>query len=263
MILRPVIRYFGGKSAQLTQIKNEFPTEPFDTYIEPFAGSFSVGLIIDAPTLIYNDLEKNVYCLHLVLNDKDLFEEFKHKCDLMYYSEDLRLYYKTQLKQDLSVVERAFAFFYINRTSYNGNGGFNINTSIRRTMSKSVSDLLSCIDRLPDLHEKLSKTIICNTDGLKLIEKYDKEGVFMYLDPPYHHSTRTSARYTEDLSNREQTELIDLLVNIKSAKILLSGYNCEEYDRLEWTRVDVITNTVDTKRNPKQKIESLWRNYDK
>lgn len=262
--LKPPVRYFGGKSLMINSIKNYFPKD-FDTYIEPFSGSFSIGLTIDCPNLIYNDLDKNVYSLYKVISDQDLYSGFKLMCDLSPYSEDLRNEYKIELKRDdLNLIERAFYFFYINRTSHNGIGGFSINTHIRRSMSKSVSDYLSAIDRLPELHDKLSKVIITNKDGIELIEKFDKEDSFLYLDPPYHQSTRTSARYKVDMSNIQQEKLINSLLDIKKAKILLSGYECDLYKKLEdngWNKKKILVKTTDGNRNPKTKIESLWLNY--
>lgn len=264
-ILTP-IKYFGGKSLLINKIKEYFPKEgTYNTYIEPFAGSFSIGLTVDCPNLIYNDLDKNVFSLYRVISDEDLFSKFKFFCDLAPYSEDIREQCKKELKRDdLSLLQRAVYFFYVNRTSHNGVGGFSINTVVRRNMSKSVSDYLSAIDRLPELHQKLSKVIVTNKNGIKLISKYDKKDVFFYLDPPYHWSTRTSARYKVDMNSNEQDELMNTLLEVKNAKILLSGYDCEAYSRLEqsgWNKFQFEVNTVDGNRVPKVKVESLWSNY--
>jgi len=154
---------------------------------------------------------------------------------------------------------------HFNRTTHSGIGGFSINLIIRRNMSKSVSDLLSSIDRLPELHQRLSKLIVLNQDGIKLIQKYNnKENILMYLDPPYHHSQRTSARYKIDMNNEQQTELIETIINSK-CKICLSGYKNDLYNKLEennkFKRIDFNVNTVTGTNKPKTKTESLWINY--
>ena len=180
------IRYFGSKGTMYNNIIKHFPKqEEFDTYVEPFGGTFVVGLKKEPSKIeVYNDLEQNVYSLYKVLSDKDMFEIFKQKCDLTIYSEDLRKEFKEKLKLDnLEIIERAFYFFYVNRTSHNGMGGFSMNSSIRRGMSKAVSDFLSCIDRLPELHERLSRVIVSNTDGVKLIRKYDGLNNLIYCVP--------------------------------------------------------------------------------
>ena len=160
-------------------IIEHFPNkEDFDIYIEPFGGSYSLGLKKEPTNVeIYNDLEQNVYSLYKVLSDETLFKEFKEKCDLVLYSDDIRKEFKVKLKEDIGIVDRAFYFFYVNRTSHNGIGGFSMNSSVRRGMSKAVSDFLSCIDRLPELHDRLSRVIISNTNGTSLIKKYNKEQV--------------------------------------------------------------------------------------
>jgi DNA adenine methylase len=262
------IRYFGGKGNGLRRtIYAHFPQKSqYEVYIEPFAGAANL-LLIKEPfgVEIYNDLEKNVYSLFKVLSSKELFKKFKELCDLSHYSSDLRDEYRSELKKDdLDLLERAYKFFYVNRTSVNGVGGFSVATCIRRNMSKPVSDMLSTIDGLPALHDRLSRIIVENTDGIELIKKYDRPKVFMYLDPPYAHETRTSARYKVDMSNEQQKELISTLIDLKHTKILLSGYDCKEYERLTkngWKKLKFDVKTQDGNRNSKTKTEVLWKNY--
>lgn len=197
-----------------------------------------------------------------MLSDKELFEQFKIKCDLSYYIADLRNEYRDKLKSDdLSLLDRAFYFFYVNRTSHNGIGGLSVNTVVRRNMSKSVSDMLSCIDRLPELHQRLSRCIVLNQDGINLIEKYNKENVFIYSDPPYEWSTRTSVRYKVDMDREGHLKFIDACLNSK-AKILISGYDCEIYDALtdaNFTKIKFEVNTIGGNMKPKTKVETLWK----
>lgn len=259
------IKYFGGKGTMYKNIIQYFPAqEEYNIYIEPFGGSFSIGLHKEpSPVEIYNDLEQNVYALFKVLSNKELFINFKERCDLSYYDDNLRQYYKQLLKTKLSILDRAVMFFYVNRTSHNGIGGFSINSIIRRKMSKSVSDFLSCIDRLPELHQRLSNIIVSNMDGIKLIKKYNQSNVFFYLDPPYEQSTRTSARYLVDMNRKQHEELLTVLSNIK-AKVLLSGYDCKLYNYLlevGFNKIQFEVKTIDGKRNPKTKTETLWKNY--
>jgi len=266
--MKSPIRYFGGKGGMFQSIMGFFPPkESYKTYIEPFGGAASVLFQKErSPIEIYNDLEKNVYAFFQVLSDKKMFKEFKEKCDLPFYSEDLRKEYKQDLKKDdLSFVDRAYKYFYVNRTSINGVGGFGCSVEfIRRNMSKSVSDFLSSVDKLPEVHNRLSGVVIMNRDAVELIKKYDRKDVFFYLDPPYHQSTRTTTRYAQDMSDDDQKNLIDVLINIKHADVLLSGYDCKLYNTLcknGWEKIDFNVKTQDGNRNSKTKTESLWRNY--
>lgn len=252
------------------QIIKHFPERgTYNTYIEPFGGSYAIGFHTPedriAPIEIYNDLYDNVYSLFKVLSDEELFAKFKRLCDITYYSETLRSTFKEDLKSDkLTDLGRAFRFFYVNRTSHNGIGGFSMNMVVRRNMAKSVSDYLSTVDRLPEIHQRLSKVMVYNRDAFELMEKYSRDNVFMYVDPPYVLSTRSSAeRYAVDMTDEQQERLIEICTNSK-AKLLISGYDCELYDRLldnGFTKVSFTVNTIDGARNPKTKVESLWLNY--
>ncbi len=260
------IRYYGSKGTMFNNIISQFPDkDDFDGYIEPFGGTFVVGLKKEPSKIeVYNDLEKNVYSLYKVLSDKELFNQFKIKTDLAIYSEDMRKENKEILKDEtIDIVQRAYSFFYVNRTSHNGIGGFSMNSSIRRGMSKAVSDFLSCIDRLPELHERLSRVIVCNTDGVDLIKKYNNSRNLIYCDPPYEQSTRTGARYKVDMDYQEHVKFIDAVIESK-AKILISGYDCELYGKLTengFTKNSFEVKTIDGNFNPKTKIEYLWKNY--
>lgn len=272
--INSIVRYFGGKGGMYKQILEYFPKPDYDTYIEPFSGGYSVGLHMSyiPPVEIYNDMDCNIFSVFYVLNNKELFEKFKAKCDLAIYSDKFRVMYKENLKrpftmEDDDIVQRAFEYFYVNRTSHNGIGGFSMNCVVRRNMSKSVSDMLTTIDNLFDFHNRISKTIISSTDGISLIEKYGaSEKTFMYCDPPYHHSTRTETRYDVDMDDDMQEKFIDACIKAK-CKLLISGYACDAYKRLEdngFKRIDFVVHTVRGKKNItlKDKVESLWMNYE-
>jgi len=267
--MKSCIRYFGGKGNGLCKrLLSYFPDNYKEmNYLEPFGGSAAVLFDKEiSPIEIYNDIEENVYSLFKVLSDKDLFKEFKDKCDLTPYSKQIMEEFKLSLREDnLSILERAYKYFIVNRTAYNGHGGFSASPVIRRKMSKSVSDYLSTVDRLYDIHQRLSKVIIHNRDAVDLIKKYDKENWMLYLDPPYHWSTRTAARYKEDMDVEKQQEFLNALIGCENAKILVSGYDCEEYDILVdngWNKISFEVKTQNTNREGKTKVETIWFNYN-
>jgi DNA adenine methylase len=262
------IKYFGGKGTMYNNIIQYFPSpDEYDLYIEPFGGSYSIGLKLDPiPKMeIYNDIDNNVYALYKVISDDKLFNEFKEKLDLIpSYVDTIRREFKDYLKQDdLTLVQRAVYFFYVNRTSHNGVGGFSLNTYIRRNMSKAVSDYLSSIDRLPELHNRLSRVIVSNMDGINLIEKYkNNERALIYCDPPYEQSTRTSARYNVDMNKDGHIRFLDTVINSKS-KIIISGYDCDLYDQLienGFKKIHFNVKTINGKFKPITKQETLWIN---
>lgn len=261
--MKPPIKYFGGKSTMISKIIPHFPLDShYNIYLEPYGGSGA--LLLSRPLTghveIYNDINENVYSLFKCLVDPELFIEFKNKCDLALYSAQLRKEYKEKLKGKLSVVDRAYYFWYVNRSSHNGIGGWSITCCIRRNMSKSTSDFLSNIDRLKKLHDRLSAVIIEKRDAIELMKKYNDPTVFVYADPPYHLSTRGNTRYEHDYTIEDHEKFINCVLELKS-KVLISGYNNSEYGLLEkkFSRIDFKTTTGTQQK--KTKVESLWKNY--
>ena len=258
--MKSPIKYFGGKFYMLPKIEVHYPKDIYKrVYIEGFGGGAALLLSKDPYGVeIYNDLDKNVYSLFKVLSDKTLYGQFKDSLDLTPYSRDIREEYKKDLKKkDLTIIERAVKFFYVNRTSFNGQGSFCTNTSARRGMSKAVSDYLSAIDRLYELHQRISRVIIENMDILALLDKYNKEDTFFYLDPPYVHSTRKStARYNCEMTDKQHQSMIERIISHKG-KFLISGYDCDIYHVLE----DNGFFKLSFKSPSSDMMETIWWNY--
>lgn len=123
--------------------------------------------------------------------------------------------------------------------------------------------MLSAIDRMDELHQRLSRIIVLNQDGIKLIDKYNTPNCFLYCDPPYEQSTRTSARYAVDMTGDKHDEFIESCIK-SNAKILISGYDCEKYDKLldnGFEKIQFKVNTISGQMKPKTKTETLWKNY--
>ena len=247
------------------EILEHFPKDTdYKVYLEPYGGSAAMLLArpLTGHIEIYNDIYENVYSLFKCLSDKSLFEQLRLKCELAIYSAQLRKEYKEKLKEQLDLLERAYYFWYVNRTSHNGIGGFSVNCCVRRKMSKATSDFLSCIERMPELHDRLSAVIIEQRDAIEIIEKYNQSNVFIYADPPYHHDTRGTHRYVHDYTDEQHEQFIDAVL-ASDAKVLISGYACKAYERLEpkFTRIDFEVKTIDGTFEKKTKVESLWKNY--
>lgn len=261
--MKSPIKYYGGKSNMTDILKSYFPNS-FDVYVEGFGGGASLLFSKERKGIeVYNDLAENVYSLFKVLSDKELFLQLKEKMDLTFYSEQLRKEFKEDLKGDLSLLDRAYKFLYVNRTSFNGVGGFSISNCIRRNICKSTSDYLSMIDNLPQIHDRLSSVVIEHKDIFDLLDKYDFENVFLYLDPPYVKETRLSNQeYDCEMTDEQHEKMLQKTITMKS-KIMVSGYESELYEKYlnknnGWCKI--IFESPNAKSNAK---EVLWMNYEK
>ena len=95
-----------------------------------------------------------------------------------------------------------------------------------------------------------------------LIRKFNKPNVFMYCDPPYEQSTRTSTRYNVDMDREGHIDFLDAVIE-SEAKILISGYHCELYDKLlenGFKKISFEVKTITGNFKPKTKTEFLYYN---
>lgn len=110
-----------------------------------------------------------------------------------------------------------------------------------------------------------------STDELQIINKEflqavvmvidDLEDEFVFLDPPYHWSTRTAKRYTHDMNHEQHVQLLKWCQSVKSAKVMICNYPNELYDQTlaGWRTVEYEAMT----RGGYTKTEKIWMNYDK
>lgn len=237
----------------IKELLKYFPEEgSYTRYLDAFGGS---GVVLlnkpQVPVEIYNDLDKNVYSLFKVLRDPNSFCEFKGLCDISLYDEATSDDFLERLKNpNLSLVARAYYFWYVNHTRYNGNinSGFSINNLERRNTSKAISDFLSSVEGLNELHSRLKNVIITNENALTLLTRLDNPGFMFYIDPPYL-NRKSNTKYPVDMSLTEHQRLVEILNHLKYAKYLLSGYENDVYCGLNAEKINM------------KGQEFLWKNY--
>ena len=99
---------------------------------------------------------------------------------------------------------------------------------------------------------------------MEVIEMYNREDVFLYLDPPYLPETRTSLNiYFQEMTKKNHFELFEVLKGFKG-KVLISNYYSDVYRKLykSWNcyKKIVVNNASQSKIKP-FKIECAWTNY--
>lgn len=107
--------------------------------------------------------------------------------------------------------------------------------------------------------ERLRGVQIENRPAVELIERFNCPNVLIYCDPPYVLSARNGKQYRHEMDNKDQGDLLDVLLAHKG-HVLLSGYDNDLYkDKLSrWRREerDSYTQAASKKR------EILWMNFD-
>ena len=278
--IAPPIQWFGGKSKWVGWLLPLVPEHA--VYVEPFGGAAALLFAKPpAPLEVYNDIDSGLVNLYRVLRDPEKFERFLRLAALTPYSREECDYLSRTWDESQDDVERAWGFFVVARMSFAGSFGHGWSNSVthsRRGMAGAVSRYLSAIERLPEVHERLKRVQIEHGDFRHVIEAYDSEETFFYVDPPYIHATRGGVRYRYEMTDDDHRDLVELLLGIKG-KAMLSGYQHPVYEPLEaagWQRVDrdVACWSVGRTRitgllgpgatsEEHRRVESVWMNYTK
>lgn len=246
------IRWYGGKGHLTKHLLKHVP--PHTTYVEPFGGGASL-LFVKEPSKVevYNDIDSLLVNFFRVL--KKHSGEFMRQAHLTLYSREEHKDAKGILDGDVSGledgnIEAAVAFYILCRQSMSGDlqGGWSYGVK-----TNCANSWVSAIQKLPDIVYRLRQVQIEHDTAFKVIERYDTEDTFFYLDPPYYKYARGSrnphargsrrrALYRYELKPKEHEILLKGLQKARGM-ILLSGYHCDVYDGLlsEWHHEDIQT----------------------
>ena len=78
-MIKPIIKYQGGKTKELPLIKQLMPTE-FNRVIEPFTGGAAVSFALEKPAVL-NDINRDVINLYSIVANEELYPQLQIKVD--------------------------------------------------------------------------------------------------------------------------------------------------------------------------------------
>ena len=252
--MKNVLKYPGSKARIAKWICSFIPEH--EVYLEPFFGGGAV-FFNKKPARIetINDLSAEVYNYFKVLRDNA--DELIKLIELTPYS---REEYNKSFISTENDIERARRFavrccqgFGCSNRYRNG-----FRSSIGETSPRTTTfwDSFPKILRLASM--RLKDAQIENQDALKLIERYNKEEVFIYTDPPYPLGTRKNRLYKYELEDFEHIKLLNALKKHKG-KVMISSYENALYDEnlKNWRKEKKAT----TAENSVQRVEVIYMNY--
>jgi DNA adenine methylase len=259
-----VLKYPGQKKSLAAWIIGHFPTGYQKmTYLEPFFGSGSV-FFSKEPSLIetVNDKYREVFNLFLQIREHG--EQLIFLLENTPWSRDDYLLAYDDAFEPLEQARRFLvqSWFSIGACVGRKNG-------MRMNIAGDNGGLDCFYRKLPEAIRETAKRLkheqghfvqIENRDALHLMERYNRENVFMYLDPPYVPETRKHKKiYAHEMSGAEHGLLLSFLKTSK-AKILLSGYDNELYREAlkDWQTARKFT----TDEAGNRRTECLWANYE-
>ena len=278
---KPFVKWVGGKRQLLRQFRELglYPPEDFNpitnTYYEPFVGGGAVFFDLLPKNAELSDLNNELLTTYNVIknNVDELIQSLqKHIYDKEYYLE-----VRAKKVEDLSDVEVASRFIFLNRTGFNGlyrvNKSGQFNVPFGRYSNPKICDA----DTIYSDSELLQKVQMINGD-FERTEDYITENTFMYFDPPYRPLDATSSfnSYAKEAFNDEEQirlkEYYDRLSG-KGCLLMLSNSDCrgrnpddtffdDLYSEYDIQRV-FTSRSVSANPSKRGKLsELLIRNYD-
>lgn len=236
--MKPIIKWQGGKSQLMNEINNLAPKQ-FNRIIEPFVGGGSVFLYFEKNNSIINDANPELINVYNMCKEQpeNLKQELQKIEKLFNQSQDKKDFYLLERSKDrndglnnLSDIERASRFIFLNKTAWNGRyrenskKEFNIPFSGTSKISLINDTIISTIDFIHN-----SKIEIFNKD-FEEIFNLAKPGDFIFVDPPYDPINKTELNYTSEGFGKKDQERLKIkldLINEKGIKFLVCNSNTE------------------------------------
>ena len=230
-IPKPFIKWAGGKRQIIKELTDSLPKN-YNRYFEPFIGGGALFFAVRPKNAYISDINPELINLYNTVknNTHSLIK------DLLRYKNTETEFYRirnldrTPDYKNLTNIEKASRFIYLNKTCYNG---------LYRTNSKGQFNAPYGFYKNPNIideqnlkicSELLKETEIRLSD-FSNIENKIKTRDFVYFDPPYIPINKTSSftkYYKDDFNTGSQIKLKELCdrLNKKNIYFMLSNsYN--------------------------------------
>lgn len=261
--MNPPFRRFGAKTRVASKIVELLPEH--DHFVEVFGGSAAVLFAKPrsrAETI--NDLDQSVVTFFRVLRDHT--DELVAAVETTPYSRDEFSAAKDDPGDpDANPVEWARRFVVVSNQAV-GNAGsgwaytansVDVNAPLSHRWARLPPKLAACAERLRGVQ------IDC-IDWRDCIDRYDRPGVLLFCDPPYHHDTRenTVGEYLHEMTDDDHEAFVASVLGLRHAAVVVTHYPHPLYDRLSDAGMSVtdLRSAADNMKQQRQdpRVERVW-----
>jgi len=251
-VIRPFVKWAGGKKQLLPEIHKRYPKElgkNINKYAEPFVGGgavlFDVLSNFELDEIYINDINKELIDTYTTIRDnsEDLIDTLleleqkylpleKKAREELYYEKRER-YNKIKSIRTPNKVELSSLFIFLNRICFNGLHRVNSKGEFNVPHGTYKNPRICDTDNIKNISSSLKNVEIACGDYRKSSSFID-ENTFVYFDPPYRPINQTSyfTAYSENQFNDdEQKTLADYVKTIADvgAKTMVSNSDPKNY----------------------------------
>ena len=253
-IAKPFVKWVGGKTQLLEEVKKSLPknlkSQAGVTFVEPFVGGGAVmfWILQEYPNIeraIINDINAELICTYRVVKQDvlSLVEELEiiQSEYIPLDSNSRKEYYiakrKTFNSRNISDIETAALFIFLNRTCFNGLYRVNSKGEFNIPHGQYASPRICDRDNLLAASKVLQKVEILCGDFTQT-EQYAGPDTIFYFDPPYKPITETSSftSYAKDgFNDEDQIRLRDFCIRIAkhNAQFVASNSDPKENNKTD------------------------------
>ncbi|MCR4714821.1 MAG: DNA adenine methylase [Treponemataceae bacterium] len=250
MVAKPFIKWVGGKSQLLEEIRDKYPSK-IEKYCEPFVGGgavlFDVLSRYQPETVLINDINKeliNTYtqikhnCPEMIAQLSELQNTYKsHSMEenkAFFYEKRSRYNELKEKENEAENLEMAVLFIFLNKTCFNGLYRVNSKGLFNVPFNNAKKPLLCDEENLKACSGLLQKVEMRVGDYKECMDFIDSS-TFVYIDPPYRPLSQTAAftSYSENgFTDKEQIELGNFITEIsnKGAMVIASNSDPKNSD---------------------------------
>lgn len=252
---KPFIKWAGGKSQILNEIRTKYPVElgkNINKYAEPFVGGgavlFDVLNRYSFDEVYISDINRELIHTYITIRDNTdslieilrTYEEEYLPADVVtrkgiYYDKRSK-YNGLKLKNDNSA-ELAALFIFLNRTCFNGLYRVNSKGEYNVPQGSYKNPCICDEDNLRIVSNRLMNVTIINGD-YKMAYAFIDDRTFCYFDPPYRPLSATASftAYAQDgFDDSAQTELAHFIDDIseRGASVVASNSDPKNIDEAD------------------------------
>lgn len=230
--MKTPITYYGGKQTMLKHILPLIPKHKL--YTEPFVGGAAVFFAKEpVEAEVINDINMQLVNFYNTLQCD--YDALKSKIDLSLHARDQHSHAAHILAypEFFNHIDRAWAVWYLSKTSFasmlDGTFGYDFGGGMPKKLRNAKEDFSE------HLAHRLEHVTIESRHAFEVLETYDCEKAFHFVDPPYVGSD--CGHYEGVFGEVELAQLLELLSQLKG-KFMLTMFPHEriaEYaERYGW-----------------------------